>query len=64
MSDTPFDSMPCPECGGKELIQQIRQSENITVTEDGDYESVEPRDSVDITKLWCTKCDELIWSEN
>lgn len=55
------DAMPCPNCGGTHLVQHISQSEDVFVTEDGDIDYIEPRDTVDVEQLWCVECDEKIW---
>lgn len=61
-SENLFDNMPCPDCGSQHLIQHVNQSEDIHVTEEGDIEYIEPRDSIDVRELWCPECDEKLWS--
>jgi len=64
MNQTPAsydDALPCPACGCTELVQHVTQSENLTVTENGVIEHIEPREYVDVQEVWCTRCDEKIW---
>lgn len=64
MSDNPLDHAPCPECGSTRLVQHVTQSEDLQVTEDGDIERIDPRDTVEIQELWCPECDEKIWERD
>jgi endogenous inhibitor of DNA gyrase (YacG/DUF329 family) len=60
---TPFEAMPCPECGSQNLIQTIQQSEDVYVNENGDFENVEPRGMLTVLEVMCPECDDTIWSQ-
>lgn len=61
MNKLPTEVMPCPDCGSNELVQHVSQSEDIVVTDSGEYERIDPRDTIDLQQVWCPKCDELLW---
>jgi hypothetical protein len=66
MSQTPAsydDALPCPACGCTRLRQFIERGEDIVVTDNGTIENIEPRDFISVKEVWCTKCDEMIWSK-
>lgn len=57
------DAMPCPECGSTELKQLTLQAEHVEVTNDGYVEHISPDGTVEVQELWCTECDDVIWSK-
>lgn len=62
--ETCFESMPCPQCGSQHLIQMIKQSEDVYVDENGDFENIEPRGFVNPIEVACPECDEVIWTKD
>jgi len=63
LNETLNANMPCPDCGSQHLIQHTSRSEDVYVTQNGDFEMIEPRDPVDVEELWCPECDEKLWSK-
>lgn len=58
------DALPCPECGCTELVQYTESVENLTVTENGTIEHIEPRGHINVLEVWCCSCDEKIWEQD
>lgn len=52
---------PCEECGEQDFIQEVRQSEDVILDENGDPSCFEPRGSVTIERLYCVNCDEAVF---
>lgn len=60
---TPWN--PCPNCGGIELLA-TRETDEVVILEsrDDDGIHIDPQGSGTVLKVWCRKCDELIYEDD
>jgi hypothetical protein len=54
---------PCENCGEQHFKQQVIQTEEVRVDENGEPDEFVPTGSFQVQRIWCVECDELVFDQ-